>query len=79
MIIESQKQDRLAFEGIIELSKKWNGSSFVEMHRSNPNTSELGIPYPSNEIIERMIAGRPLIDLEPAIVSTQEQAGQPAN
>lgn len=38
MILESQKQDPAAFEGIIYLSKKWNGTSFVETHRSNPNT-----------------------------------------
>lgn len=79
MIIESQKQDRLAFEGIIELSKKWNGSSFVETHRANPNTTELGVPYPSNEIIERMIAGRPLIDMEPSVVSTPESTSLPAS
>ncbi|EHM4441985.1 DUF4760 domain-containing protein [Escherichia coli] len=62
MILESQKQDPAAFEGIIYLSKKWNGTSFVETHRANPNTVELGISYPSNEIVEKMIQGRPLLD-----------------
>lgn len=57
VILESQKQDPLAFVGIIELSKKWNNTSFVETHRANPNTSELGISYPSNDIVEKMIAG----------------------
>lgn len=62
MILESQKQDPAAFEGIIYLSKKWNGTSFVETHRSNPNTVELGVPYPSNETVEKMVQGQPLID-----------------
>lgn len=66
MILESQKQDPAAFEGIIYLSKKWNGSSFVETHRSNPNTVELGIPYPSNEIVEKMVKGIPILEEEPA-------------
>lgn len=57
MILESQKQDPAAFEGIIYLSKRWNGTSFVETHRANPNTVELGISYPSNEIVETIIQG----------------------
>lgn len=74
MILEAQKQDRHAFEGLIALSKDWNGSSFVETHRANPNTSELGTPYPSNEIVEKMVAGRPLIDMEPAAVANDADA-----
>ncbi|EJE92610.1 hypothetical protein CFSAN001630_16863, partial [Escherichia coli O111:H11 str. CFSAN001630] len=39
-----------------------NGTSFVETHRSNPNTVELGVPYPSNDMVEKMVQGQPLID-----------------
>ncbi|WP_435927548.1 DUF4760 domain-containing protein [Dryocola sp. BD613] len=60
MILESQKQDPAAFEGITYLSKKWNGSSFVEKHRANPNTGELGICYPTNELVELMVQGKDL-------------------
>ncbi len=45
------------YEGISQ-----NGTSFVETHRSNPNTVELGVPYPSNDMVEKMVQGQPLID-----------------
>lgn len=61
MILESQKQDPAAFEGIIYLSKKWNNESLVEKYRANPNTSELGIQFPSNDIVQKMMSGIPLI------------------
>lgn len=66
MILESQKQDPAAFEGIIYLSKKWNNASFVENHRANPNTVELGVPYPSNDIVEKMVKGIPILQEEPS-------------
>lgn len=61
LILESQKLDPISFDGIIYLSKRWNGESFVEKHRSNPNTPELGIQYPNNEIVQNIIEGKPLV------------------
>lgn len=74
IILESQKQDPKAFEGIIFLSKRWNGESFVEKHRSNLNTVEAGIQYPSNDIVTKIINGVPLTEDMHLVEETSQSA-----
>jgi len=72
MILESQKVNPAAFEGIIYLSKRWNNESLVEKYRANPNTSELGLQYPSNEIVQKIMSGIPLVAEIPEVSVTSE-------
>lgn len=77
IILESQKQDPAAFEGIVYLSKRWNGASFVEKHRANPNTAEAGIQYPSSDIVLKIMSGRPLVEdihLDSIVVEKQNHS-----
>lgn len=49
LIIESQKTEPLSFEGVIRLTKDWNGESYVEKYRSNPDNSAVGLCLPTGE------------------------------
>lgn len=49
IILEAQKADPRHFEGIVYLSKKWNGESIVEKYKSSPQNVDLGVPIPSVE------------------------------
>lgn len=79
LILESQKLDPISFDGIIYLSKKWNGESFVEKHRSNPNTPELGVQYPSNDIVQNIIEGKPLVASVEFVPDEQAANNSPAS
>lgn len=55
LIVESQKTDPRSFEGVIRLTKDWNGESFVEKHRSNPSNSAIGICLPAGEDLTNIL------------------------
>ncbi|QRK85091.1 DUF4760 domain-containing protein [Pseudomonas granadensis] len=61
LIIEAQKGSPTAFEGLIRLTKEWNGESCVEKYRSNPDNSAIGVRYPiGNELQDILNAKKPL-------------------
>lgn len=49
VIVEAQKADPRAFEGVLRLSKEWNGESLVEKFRSNPDNAPIGPLFPNRE------------------------------
>ncbi|MCQ4280489.1 DUF4760 domain-containing protein [Pseudomonas stutzeri] len=57
MIIEAQKLDPKLFEGVVRLTKEWNGESTVEKYRGNPASAQLGTPYPDRDELHRMLTG----------------------
>lgn len=60
IITEAQKKYGKHFEGVIYLSKKWNGESIIEKHKGKPEAemaSIIGTPYPSADIIEKIKKG----------------------
>jgi len=79
LILESQKLDPISFDGIIYLSKKWNGESFVEKHRSNLQTPELGLQYPSADIVQNIIEGKPLVSAVELAAQNQAANSNPAS
>ncbi|EJM25756.1 DUF4760 domain-containing protein [Pseudomonas sp. GM25] len=73
LIIEHQKVDQRSFEGVIRLTKDWNGESFVEKHRSNPDNSAVGAGFPAGEeLISIMNKKKPPepVDPTPHLVTT---------
>ncbi len=60
LIIEAQKGSPTAFEGVIRLTKDWNGESCVEKYRSNPDNSAIGVRYPAGpELAQILNANKP--------------------
>lgn len=59
LIIEAQKGDPRVFEGLINLTKEWNGESVVERYRSNPDNASIGPRYPDAEKLRAMLEGTP--------------------
>lgn len=55
LIIEAQKVNPQNFEGLIYLSKKWNGESLVEKYQNNSHNIDLGIAIPSDENIQKFL------------------------
>ena len=55
LIIEAQKSDIKAYEGVIRLTKEWCGESLVEKYRANPTNAPIGPIYPSAEIIQKLL------------------------
>ncbi|MGF0333491.1 DUF4760 domain-containing protein [Ectopseudomonas toyotomiensis] len=55
LIIEAQKVDPRAFEGVIRLAKDWNGESIVEKHRGNPSSAPIGPFYPDKDGMEKIL------------------------
>lgn len=58
IIVEAQKSNPKHFEGIIYLSKRWNGSSIIEEHRSTPGNAQIGIPFPSKKTVKDILKGK---------------------
>ncbi|MDQ2487679.1 DUF4760 domain-containing protein [Pseudomonas putida] len=57
LIIEAQKGDPRVFEGLIKLTKEWNGESVVERYRSNPDNAAIGPRYPDADKLRTMLEG----------------------
>lgn len=55
IIIEAQKTDQRNFEGLLRLCKEWNGESYVERYRNNPDNAALGVRYPAGEELDAII------------------------
>lgn len=55
LIIEYQKSDPRSFEGVIRLTKEWNGESVVEKYRSNPDNSSIGTCLPAGEELQSIL------------------------
>lgn len=73
LIVEAQKADPRAFEGIIRLAKDWCGESIVEKYRANPANAPIGPIYPSKEEIQRIISAK---KKPPATVSSIPQGAK---
>lgn len=58
LIIEYQKADPRSFEGVIRLTKEWNGESVVEKYRSNPDNAVIGVCSPSGEELTSILNKR---------------------
>lgn len=63
LIIEAQKGEPKAFEGIIRLTKDWNGESCVEKYRSNPDNSGIGVRFPAGAPLQDILNARKPSDL----------------
>lgn len=59
IIVEAQKTDPRTFEGLIRLTKEWNGESVVERYRTNPDNAAVGVRYPEGEALERILNAKP--------------------
>jgi hypothetical protein len=62
LIIEAQKGSPTAFEGVIRLTKEWNGESCVEKYRSNPDNSAIGVRYPAGAELQSMLVANKQLD-----------------
>lgn len=58
LIIEAQKASPTAFEGVIRLTKEWNGESCIEKYRSNPDNSAIGVRYPSGSELQNILTAK---------------------
>lgn len=55
LIIEAQKADQRAFEGVIRLTKEWNNESAVEKYRTNPDNAAIGPSYPRGDDLHKIM------------------------
>lgn len=56
ILSEAQKRDERYFEGIIFLCKRWNNEkSLIEKHRHSAPPADIGICYPSQEEVMKML------------------------
>lgn len=58
LIIEAQKASPTAFEGVIRLTKEWNGESCIEKYRSNPDNSAIGVRYPIGSELQNILTAK---------------------
>lgn len=70
LILEAQKADQRAFEGVIRLAKEWNNESVVEKFRANPDNAPIGPIYPSKEDLHKILNAKQ-IKSEPQDLTAQ--------
>ncbi|MFJ4256821.1 DUF4760 domain-containing protein [Pseudomonas monteilii] len=58
LIIEAQKGDQKAFEGVTRLAQEWCGESIVEKYRANPANAPIGPLYPPKEEVQRIMTAK---------------------
>lgn len=66
LIIEAQKASPTAFEGVIRLTKEWNGESCIEKYRSNPDNSAIGVRYPIGSELQNILTAKKPPDMADA-------------
>lgn len=55
LILETQKSDPKAFEGVTRLTKEWCGESIVEKYRANPSNAPIGPLFPHKEEVHKIL------------------------
>lgn len=70
IIIEAQKSEPKSFEGVIRLTKEWNGESYVEKYRANPDNTAVGMRYPSGDELHKILHAKAIPEAVEAVVTS---------
>ncbi|WP_139831880.1 MULTISPECIES: DUF4760 domain-containing protein [unclassified Pseudomonas] len=74
IIIEAQKSEPKCFEGVIRLTKDWNGESYVEKYRANPDNAAVGVRYPSGAELKAILNAKCVDQSEETIAKAPDAA-----
>ncbi|BCG27534.1 hypothetical protein TUM18999_57250 [Pseudomonas tohonis] len=58
LIVEAQKADQRAYEGLIRLTKEWCGESVVEKYRANPANAPIGPIFPPKDEMQKILTAK---------------------
>lgn len=58
LIVEAQKSDQKAYEGVTRLTKEWCGESVVEKYRANPANAPIGPLFPGKEEVQMIMSAK---------------------
>lgn len=60
LIREAQQKDERFFEAFVNMVRDWSkdNKSLVLSHKSNPSDADLGVPFPTDEQVNKILAGQ---------------------
>lgn len=83
LIVEAQKSDQKAYEGVIRLTKEWCNESVVEKYRANPANAPIGPLFPGKEEVQRIMEAKksstPVTSIHQFAKQVDEIAGHQPN
>ena len=63
LIREAQQKDERFFEAFVNLVRDWSNDnkSLVLTYKSNPTDADIGVPFPTDEQVEKILKGEEVI------------------
>lgn len=84
LIVEAQKSDQKAYEGLTRLTKEWCEESIVDKYRANPANAPIGPIFPAKEEVQRIMTAKkkssaPVTPIHQAVKQLEDTAAQQQN